>query len=209
MEPESGCKDSPVWLIGDSPPERWKDLLSVPLDSRHPARHNIWTPIVDGIQERVFQCERLRVDTSRLYVRNAVDCYKLKEEGRKINWKSLNNEAEKLGELLECHEPPLVFTFGAFAFEFARRSLGEDKGRAYSYWSAKQLGKQFRDRTSNFSIDCINLIPLLHVSIARGKFMVAHHHFTCDEDGNYFDYVASKISNVLLCHKDALCIWVS
>ena len=72
MLQESGNKNSSVWLIGDFSPPRWSDKLDVPLDPRHPARHNIWTPILEGIQRRVFDGDRRRVADSQLYVRNAV-----------------------------------------------------------------------------------------------------------------------------------------
>ena len=44
----SGDPQSKLWLIGDSPPEQWESALEEPLDRRHPARHNIWTPVVAG-----------------------------------------------------------------------------------------------------------------------------------------------------------------
>ena len=50
----------------------WEEFLDGPLDSRHPARHNIWTPVLEGIQKEVFSEDRRRVDDSQLYFRNAV-----------------------------------------------------------------------------------------------------------------------------------------
>ena len=157
----------------------------------------------------MYRDEQRRVDTSRLYVRNAVHNYKLKEAARGEDWSELKEETGKLGRLLKQYEPPLVFTFGAVAFEFARRSLSECEERAYKYWSTKLLGEQFRRRVNGFTLGRPNVIPLLHSSIARGKFLVSHHYFTCVEDGNYFDYVADKVSPLLLNHKDCLDIWVS
>ena len=137
MEPESGCRNSPIWLIGDSPPENWKGRLSAPLDPRHPARHNIWTPVIDGIQDCVFRAERLRVDTDRLYVRNAIHDSRSKVSDRCRDWSVLREEIGELRGLMELYRPPLVFTFGAFAFEFISRSLGRSEERAYSWWSTK------------------------------------------------------------------------
>jgi hypothetical protein len=62
---------SPVWLLADSPPVRRPDII--PLDARHPSRHNIWTPILEQIQEVAYRhSDRLRVDADKLYIRNAV-----------------------------------------------------------------------------------------------------------------------------------------
>ena len=211
MQRESGCKSSEIWLIGDSPPEKWKDRLSEPLDPRHPSRHNIWTPIVDGIQERVYQNGRLRVDTSHFYVRNAVHDHELKQEAGRKDWSksdALLDETRQLWDLLGEYEPPFVFTFGAFAFEFVRRSRGGCEERPFSYWGAKRLGNEFRHSVEGFDRSKVNVFPLLHVSIAW-SFLESHHYFTCDEGGNYFDYVSCKLSALLLNHKDDLNIWLS
>ena len=209
MERETGCRHWPIWLIGDSPPKNWKKELSVPFDSRHPARHNVWTPIVDGIQERVYRDGRRRFDTSRLYVRNAIHDYRCKEAARRKDWSRLSDETGELGRLLDKYEPSLVFTFGAFVFEFVRRSRGCDEERAYSYWSTKRLGKQFRHSLEHFDPDKVNVIPLLHASIARGKFLVSHKYFTCNKDRIYFDDLADKVSALLMNRMKERDIWVS
>lgn len=208
MEREDGCKNSPIWLIGDSPPKNWKDDLRVPFDPRHPARHNIWTPIVDGIQERVYEHGQRRFDASRLYVRNALPSYNCKNEAKGRDWSGLEAETGELCRLLCKHKPTLVFTFGSFVFEFVRRSRREGPTRAYSHWSTKNLGKEFRRRVGCFDSDKINVIPLLHVSIARRHFLKSHHYFTHDKDGIYFDYVADKISDLLLNRMSGSDIWV-
>ena len=112
MEPESGCRNSPIWLIGDSPPDRWKDCLSEPLDPRHPARHSIWTPIIDGIQERAFRRDRLRLDTCRIHIRNAVLDRSHKDMAKGRDWSGLKHDTEELGRLLNKYRPRLVLTFG-------------------------------------------------------------------------------------------------
>ena len=48
MNRDSGSRNFPIWLIGDSSPAEWEAYLVDPLDSKHPARHNIWTPILGG-----------------------------------------------------------------------------------------------------------------------------------------------------------------
>ena len=208
MERESGSKSFPIWLIGDSNPRNWEDVLADPLDSRHPARHNIWTPILDGIQERVYRTDRLRVDTSLLYVRNAIENSDIKNSAKRIGWdQKLLGETERLKDLLDTYKPKLVFTFGAFAFEFTRRSLGKREKRGYSYWNTERLGKEFRHQADNFRIKAINVLPLLHVSVARGRFLEANNYFTGQEGANYFEHTADAIARILTQHRRNFPIW--
>ena len=209
MRRESGNRDSSIWLIGDSSPPRWAEHLEDPLDSRHPARHNIWTPVLDGIQRHVFTGDRRRVDDSRLYVRNAVHNPDDKPPYGDTEWRSkLRGEIGELGDLLCEHGPPLVFTFGAFAFEFTRRSLSMGPKRSQRYWSTEKLGVKFRHSVENFKTGEVNVFPLLHVSIARRHFLKSHENFTGQESGNYFCFVSGEIGSLLLDHRKTLDVWV-
>jgi len=198
MNRDSGSKDFPIWLIGDSSPVRWEENLVDPLDSRHPARHNIWTPVLEGIQTRLYAASGERLRTDGLYVRNAVHDASAKPRGNASEWSTgLAVETRELSRLFEVHAPKLVFSFGAFAFEFTRRARGECRGRAFRHWSTKRLGEEFRGRLDAFTPIEVNLVPLLHASIARGHFLRSHQNFTQMEDGNYFDYVAHRIADCL------------
>jgi|GEM_PF-5023839 hypothetical protein len=55
MKKESGDPQFPIWLLGGSEPDRWKSVLNAPLEPRHPVRHNIWTPLLDVIQDSVYR----------------------------------------------------------------------------------------------------------------------------------------------------------
>lgn len=77
MDRETGDPHFPIWLLGDSNPRNWENHLKTPLDPRHPARHNIWTPILDEIQDRLFRRLRMRLDTSKMYIRNAIEDVRL------------------------------------------------------------------------------------------------------------------------------------
>ena len=209
MQRESGDRNSAIWLIGDSGPSRGREHLSGPLDSRHPARHNIWTPVLDRIQEHVFLGDRRRVDSSQLYVRNAVHKPEDKPRYNTVEWDCmLLEKTVEFGKSLKENAPALVLTFGAFAFEFARRSLGSEPERRLSYWTTISLGAEFRQRVGKFSPEAVNVFPLLHVSIARRHFLKSHENFTGESRGNYFDFVGRSIGNVLLKHKDTLKVWV-
>lgn len=209
MDVESGNKAFPIWLLGDSNPTNWQKDLKSPLDPRHPARHNIWTSILDVVQDRVYRNCRLRIDTSTIYIRNAIGDPCNKPLGNCTGWDpAVEQGVTDLRQLLDQHCPTLLFCFGAFSFEFLRRSLGQVPAYPYQYWGAKNLGDEFRERMENFQLHAVNAIPLLHISISGGKFLKAHEYFTQQVDGNYFEYVGDKIANKLLEHADQLNIWI-
>ena len=210
MKRETGSKDSEIWLLGDSNPRNWDAALETPLDPRHPARHSIWTPILDIIQDRVFRSARLRIDTQPIYIRNAIEDPSQKPKSNQKIWPSLvKSEVQAYREHLHTHLTKFTFAFGAFAYEFARRSTDEKPIRAYSYWGARHLGEAFRRKVQDFDLARINVFPLLHVSIARRRFIKSHDYF-CDREGaNYFEYVGEAISGLLIDHSSLLRIWIT
>ena len=205
---ESGCKKFPIWLLGDSSPPKWRGLLHEPLDPRHPARHNIWTPILEGIQEHVYCCDRRRMDDSHIYVRNAINNAEDKPSVSAAAWcPQLLADLDEFGKLLRTYGPTFVFTFGAFACEFSRRSLELGPRRSLRYWTTARLGEEFRNTVEAFNPREVNIFPLLHVSIARGHFLKSHQNFTRESNGNYFDFVSEAIGELLLRDKDKLNVW--
>ena len=99
---ESGNKNSSIWLIGDSAPPNWSEYLDEPLDSRHPARHNIWTPVLERIQKQAFLGDRRRVDDSQLYIRNAVHHPEDKPPRSAMEWGlKLLEETDEFGRLCD------------------------------------------------------------------------------------------------------------
>lgn len=209
MKTDNGDVQFPIWLVGDSPPKNWQDKLEYPLDPRHPIRHNIWTPVLEVIQDRVFRRAGSRVDTSSIYIRNAVSDRSRKPAGNDADWSpSTTSEVEAFAGLVSRWHPAVVLCFGAFAFEFARRASSELPQRAWNYWRTISLGAEFRERMRRFDIPGTNVIPLLHRSISGGKFLESHRYF-CDRVGaNYFEYVGMCIADRLLRFQDALPIWV-
>jgi hypothetical protein len=102
----------------------------------------------------------------------------------------------------------MLFSFGAFAFEFARRALGEEPKQSHSYWGARDLGHEFRQRADQFDLSVTNLLPLLHVSIARGRFIQSHEYFCNQKSGNYFEFAGSRIAQKLIEHRNKLGVWI-
>lgn len=117
-------------------------------------------------------------------------------------------ETADFAKLLGQYKPPLVFTFGAFAFEFARRSLGRESRKSVRYWTTAKMGAEFRQSVIDFNPREVNVFPLLHRSIAGGHFLKSHKDFTGVSNGNYFDSVGREIGILLLKHKDRLNVWV-
>lgn len=210
MKKEIGNKKFSLWLIGDSNPENWQGVLSAPLDPRHPARHNIWTSVLDVIQDELFRKSKIRLETRMLYIRNAVENPKDRPKANAVEWSSkVEREIDILRNDLTEFRPKIVICFGRFAFEFSRRAFGETLHRKSDFWNTKNLGNEFRQRLSAFSPGVMSLIPLLHTSISRGKFISSHRYF-CQQgdDANYFDYVGIQIASKLREYEKQLDIWV-
>ena len=195
MDRTTGLEKSPVWLLGDSNPTRFQNELEGPLDRRHPARHSIWTPIEEVIQRHLFQQCRSRM-THEPFIRNAVG-----DSSHKFLKGTLAHEIAEYGRLLSRCKPVVVLCFGEFAFEFACRAQQEaeqEEGQAeFRSRSVKQLAMEFDTRVSSFQVEAINVLPLLHASVARGKFLYCHREFSGGK-GNYFDYVGGEIANILI-----------
>jgi len=205
MKDFTGNPEFPIWLIGDSPPEAWADKLDTPLDPRHPARHSIWTSVADPMQDRLYRQRKMRLDTSHLYIRNAMN---QPISAPKINERRILSQ-EALKEMLDKYKPSIVLTFGVSAFLISLLASGENPSVFAT--SAKLLGQQFRSRIEKFHDDKVNIIPLLHASIARGKFLEAHRDFVGtygQVPPNYFDYVGTKFADLLLAKLSDKPIWI-
>jgi hypothetical protein len=203
MQESSGDPRSRLWLVADSPPPQWETLLREPLDPRHPARHNIWTPIADVIQEEAYQKKGWRMDEGKIYVRNAVSSATAKPERNADAWgPETSRHLTALAALAKTERPPLIVTFGAFAFEFVRRFLGEAETRRFGHWTTKTMGEQMRRRMGEFSPDRTNILPALHATIARGRFLESHRDYCAGLDDNYFLHVGQQLSKVLIDHAD-------
>lgn len=209
MEKEVGSKNFDIWLLGDSNPKQWEDILDYPLDPRHPIRHNIWTSILDPIQDRVYRKIGKRVDSSSIYIRNAVENPDIKPKGNHVSWNTeVGIEINEFRDLLLKFKPKLLFSFGAFSYEFARRALNQEPIRKYSYWSAKGLGQDFRHCAKMFDLSTTNLMPLLHRVVSGGKFVQSQDHFCGKEGVNYFEYVGYQVADLLIENEANIDVWI-
>jgi hypothetical protein len=209
MKKESGTPSNQLWLIGDSNPKNWDSILDIPLDPRHPAIHNIWTPIYEKINEVAFQAQ-IRLDGNKFYIRNAIENPNIKPQRSEKKWTLyVNASLNELTDLIKRHKPIIVFSFGAFSFEFCRRAIEEPTSKInFGHWGSKELGEEFKNRVANFEPKNINLIPLLHATIARGKFIESHNNFTNEKDGNYFIFTGQMLGKKFVSFRKDLKIWV-
>lgn len=207
MKNFGGNPEFPIWLIGDSPPEAWVDKLDTPLDSRHPARHNIWTSVLDPLQDRLYRQRKLRLDTSRLYIRNVFN----QPIGSLITQEQLSVSRKTLKATLDNYKPSIVLTFGILPFQISRLAYGETLSDSDIAKNTRLLGEQFRSRIQKFDDNKVNIIPLLHTSIARRHFLSAHRDFVGNygqAPPNYFDYVGTMIADLLLAKLSNKPIWI-
>lgn len=68
------------------------------------------------------------------------------------------------------------------------------------------MGESFRILVENVIPGKINILPLLHISVAR-KFISSHKYFTGDANGNYFVHVGSHLADKLIQYQQTLQIW--
>lgn len=204
MKDFTGDPEFPVWLIGDSPPDKWADKLDTPLDPRHPARHSIWTSVADSMQDRLYRQERRRLDTSRLYIRNAM--------GQTKNQQALEDKRRQLEVLIAKYSPNVALTFGVDAFKMTL--LASHDPHQILFQTTKEqtiiLGEEFRRRIDNYDNKKVNIIPLLHVSIAL-RFYSSHSLFVGANgqmSPNYFDYVGTRLADLLLTKLSDKPIWI-
>jgi hypothetical protein len=206
MERSSGRLACPIWLLGDSNPKQWEAKLDAPFDPRHPVRHNIWTSVLDVAQDAVYRARQLRIDASAIYIRNALADSALRPGASEVEWSSrVLQEATELSELIRRYKPVLLISFGAFAFEFARRATNEAPPRSFRFWGARQIGVEHRSRTESFNSDRTNIIPLLHRSIAGGRFLESHREFCGNAAANYFIEAGEGLAKLVL--KSELAVW--
>jgi hypothetical protein len=159
---DNGRPKSAIWLLADSPPLIHGDKLDEPLDWRFPTRHNIWTPIETIMNRELFRSLKNRIDDSKFYIRNAVESSE--------NWKHKDILAADVADfqrLVEAHQPFMILTFGQRAFEFARRSQGEDVQR-FSHWGVPELSREFDTRSSRIREGKGRLLPLLRTARGAG-----------------------------------------
>ena len=194
MKRELGERTYPIWLL---------------INPKYPAvRHDIWRPVLDEIQDRVFREFQTRIDTSNIYVRSAVgDCGIVPNT---LNWwgREVAQEIDYYRGMVNEHKPKILISFGAFPFEFARRVYEVKPEKGPKAWSLSILRDEFEKSMENFDINQTNRIPLLRRVIATDKFIETHNFLSQTDRETYFQHVGSKIAEKIIEYKDDLDIWI-
>jgi hypothetical protein len=192
MEKSVGKETSKIWLIGDSPSESCKNKVNLPLDPRHSTIHSIWTPIHHHINDCLFN-SGLRLRDSSLFIRNAL------AEAGSVTEKDKND----LDINFQKYKPIIVITFGYKAFTTVYNVVNKEKVSCKSKQSPF-LGNHFELAIKNFDERNINVFPLLHASVARGKFIETQAGFCNimkdeykDAEKYYFRYVGRELGELL------------
>ena len=191
---ELGKRTYPIWLL---------------INPKYPAvRYDIWRPILDEIQDRVFRELQTRIDTSNIYIRNAVSDGGIVPNT--LNWwgKEVAKEIEFYREFVHEHKPKMLISFGAFPYEFARRVYEVKPEKGPKAWSSLILRNEFEKSMENFDINQTNMIPLLRRVIATDKIIENQNFLYQSDSETYFQHIGAKIAEKIIENKDKLDIWI-
>jgi len=193
MKRESGEKNSPIWIL---------------FNPKHPISHDNWTPVIDEIQDKVYRKLKTRIETSDIYFRNAVTDISIVPNT--LNWwgPEVAKEIELFREIALKYKPIILFSFGAFAFEFLRRVYEIKPEKGPKSWGTSNLGEEFEKSIESFDINKTNIIPLLHRVGASTSFIDTDNYFCRKEGENYYRYVGSKLAEKIIENKDRFDIWI-
>ncbi|HBW33870.1 hypothetical protein [Desulfosporosinus sp. BICA1-9] len=194
MKRELGDRNYPIWLL---------------INPKYPAvRYDIWRPVLDEIQDRVFRDFQTRIDTTNIYIRSAV------VDGgivpNTLNWwgKEVAKEIEYYRAIVQEHKPKMLISFGAFPFEFARRVFEIKPEKGPKAWSTSILKNEFEKSIDDFDINQTNRIPLLRRVIASDKFIETRNILSPTDSETYFQHVGTNIAEKIIENRDQLDIWI-
>nr|WP_157137283.1 hypothetical protein [Desulfosporosinus youngiae] len=191
---ELGERNYPIWLL---------------INPKYPAvRHDIWRPVLDEIQDRVFRELHTRIDASNVYIRSAVSDGGIVPNT--LNWwgREVAKEIEFYREIVLKHKPKMLISFGAFPFEFARRVYEVKPEKGPKAWSSAILKDEFEKAMENFDVNQTNRIPLLRRVVPNDRFMENRSLLSRTERETYFQHVGAKIAEKIIENKDYLDIWI-
>jgi len=194
VERDLGDKNFPIWLL---------------VNPKYPAVvYSVWRHILVEIQDRVYRDIQTRIDTPNIYIRSAVsDCGIVPNT---LNWwaNEVTSEIKIFRELILEFKPKLLISFGAFPFEFIRRSCEIEPKKGPNYWSASVLTDEFERAIEEFDVSKTNRIPLLRRVIESDKSIENQNYFNRDDREKYFHHVATKLAERIIENKDNLNIWI-
>lgn len=180
---EWGDRTYPIWLL---------------VNPKHSSvRQNIWAPVLNEVQDKVYRKIRKRIDTTEIYIRNVVCDSEIVPNT--LNWwgSEVSKEIELFREIVLEHKPIILISFGAFPFEFLRRVKKSKPEKGPKSWGNANLEDEFKRSIDNFDINKTNSIPLLRrLFVSRA------------DDENYFHYTGTLLSEKIIENKDSFKIWI-
>lgn len=194
MGRDSGEKAYPIWLL---------------VNPKYTAvRYDIWRPVLDEIQDKVYRELHTRIDTTNIYFRSAVSNSEIVPNT--LNWwgREVAKEIDLFREIVLEHKPKMLISFGAFPFEFVRRGFEIKPEKGPKAWGTSILRDEFERSMENFDINNTNRIPLLRRVVASDNQREDPNFVSRTERETYFHHVGTKIAEKIIENKDTLNIWI-
>ena len=194
MGRDSGEKAYPIWLV---------------VNPKYTVvRYDIWRPILSEIQDIVYRELHTRIDTTNIYIRSAIS--KSEIVPNTLNWwgREVAEEIDLFRKIVLEYKPKMLFSFGAFPFEFVRRGYEIKPEKGPKAWANSLLSDEFERPMEQFDINRTNRIPLLRRVITSDPQRGNLNFVSRSEREIYFHLVGTKIAEKIIEHKDRLDIWI-
>lgn len=194
MEIESGDKSNPIWLL---------------INPKYSyVQFDIWTPILEEIQDRVFRKLHARIASNSIYIKSTVSDIGI-VPNISNHWAAGVAEADEIIKLKNSileHRPKILITFGIHTCEYVRRIFEVRTDKAQKYWSTINLEDEFERAIANFDINQVNRIPLPR-RIKSSK-SIEDCFSIWQDSANYFRDIGTKIADKIIENKDRFNIWI-
>lgn len=191
---ESGDRSCPIWLL---------------VNPKYPdVREDIWSPILDEIQDKVYRKLHARINTRNIFIKNAVSDIGIVSKTANLWAAEIAEEIAMLRESILEHQPKIIITFGTVTNELVKRVFEIRPEKGPKYWSTTNLSDEFERSIANFDINQINRIPLLNRVSKSDRFIEERNYFSCEDSETYFRDVGSKMADRIIENKDSLKIWI-
>jgi hypothetical protein len=189
---ESGNRASHIWLL---------------VNPKYPSiRPDIWIPILEVIQDRVYRKLHKIIDIENIFIKNTVSDLGIVSRNS-VSWsKEISQDIMALRESILEYRPKMVITFGTMIYELLNRICEVRSEKDFMYWSTTNLRHEFDRSLENFDITRINRIPLPSRIMTRGKFI--EDWISWEDCENYFREIGTKIADKVIENNELLNIWI-
>lgn len=196
MEKECGDRTNPIWL-----------LVNPKYSS---VRHDIWTPILEEIQDKVYRKLHTRIDTKNIFIKNTISDIGIVSNPSN-RWATKVAEADEIKQLRDIileHQPKIIITFGILTCELVRHIFEISPEKGPRYWNTTNLEDEFERSIANFDINKTNRIPLPRRVMKSDKALEDCDFSIWEDINNYFRDIGAKIADKFIEHKDSFKIWI-